>query len=69
LLQHVRIVPAVGACEAALAQDGVRYLGNHVPRLPLTECTSKACECSYVPVGTMKVRPLRRGSNVRAKQM
>jgi hypothetical protein len=56
LLRCVRILPGKHACEAALAQDKMEYLGNAVPRLPLAQCTRAYCECDYVPTGTEKLQ-------------
>jgi hypothetical protein len=55
LLRCVRISPGRHACEAAIAQDRLEYLGNALPRLPLAECTRTHCECDYDPVGTDKL--------------
>ena len=55
LLRSVRISPGKHACEAAMAQDRMEYLGNAVPRLPLAQCKRALCECDYVPVGTDKL--------------
>lgn len=44
----VEIVPAKGACPAARALKGKRYLVDEAPRLPLTHCSSSdTCTCSY----------------------
>jgi hypothetical protein len=58
LLRSVHISPGRGACEAVQSQRGVEYLGNHVPRLPLAQCTRDRCECKYVPVGSEQLRRL-----------
>ena len=55
LLRSVRILPGHNACKAALSQIHVEYMGNVVPRLPLTGCTRAKCECTYVPVGGGKL--------------
>jgi hypothetical protein len=60
LLRSVRISPGKHACEAAMAQDRMEYLGNAVPRLPLAQCTRALCECDYVPTGTEKLHPIDR---------
>lgn len=36
-----------GACEAARALDGQRFLTNRSPALPLAGCTNKRCDCSF----------------------
>lgn len=55
LLRSVRISPGYNACEAAQSQVHVEYMGNIVPRLPLTECTQAKCECTYIPIGGGKL--------------
>lgn len=55
LLRSVRISPGHNACKAALSQTHVEYMGNAVPRLPLSACTRAKCECTYVPVGGGKL--------------
>ena len=37
-----------GACAAAAALDGQRFLAKRSPALPLVGCTRKRCECSFV---------------------
>lgn len=37
-----------GACAAAAALDGQRFLSNQSPALPLAGCTKKRCDCSFV---------------------
>ncbi len=56
LLRSVRILPGPDACEAARSQDGVEYLGNVVPRLPLAQCTLGHCDCKYAPLGSERLR-------------
>jgi hypothetical protein len=58
LLRSVRISPGPDACEAARSQDGIEYMGNVVPRLPLAQCTRGRCECKYVPLGTDRLHRL-----------
>jgi hypothetical protein len=36
-----------GACEAARALDGKRFLANQSPALPLAGCTKAHCECRF----------------------
>jgi hypothetical protein len=36
-----------GACEAARALDGQRFLANRSPALPLAGCTKTRCECRF----------------------
>jgi hypothetical protein len=56
LLRCVRISPGRLACETAMAQAKMEYLGHAVPRLPLAKCTRGTCECDYIAVGTEKLR-------------
>jgi hypothetical protein len=58
LLRCVRISPGEHACEAAVAQRKMEYLGNALPRLPLAQCTQARCECNYVPTGTKKLQQM-----------
>jgi hypothetical protein len=37
-----------GACAAAVALDGQRFLANKSPALPLAGCTKKRCDCRFV---------------------
>jgi len=37
-----------GACTAAQALDGQRFLSAEAPRLPLTECDVPECSCRFV---------------------
>lgn len=69
LLQSVRVSPGRDACEAALKQVHIEYMGHAVPRLPLTGCTRAICECSYVPIGGGKLTTrLRTGAGVTHKR-
>ena len=43
----VSIAAAAGACEAARACKGKRFLSREAPRLPLPECDAARCECKY----------------------
>lgn len=52
LLRSVRISFGPDACDVARSQNGVEYMGNVVPRLPLAGCTRGLCDCKYVPSGT-----------------
>jgi hypothetical protein len=36
-----------GACKAARALDGKRFLANKSPTLPLGRCTTKHCACTF----------------------
>jgi hypothetical protein len=36
-----------GACEAAKAMEGRRFLSNAAPRLPLPECDVLECNCRF----------------------
>jgi hypothetical protein len=37
-----------GACEAACALEGQRFLANEAPALPLPKCTAAKCSCAFV---------------------
>ena len=37
-----------GACAAAQALDGQRFLSAEAPRLPLNECNAPDCSCRFV---------------------
>src|SRR5215831_8832433 len=37
-----------GACAAAVALDGQRFLANKSPALPLAGCTKTRCDCRFV---------------------
>jgi hypothetical protein len=37
-----------GACEAVRELQGTRFLVREVPPVPLPDCTSSGCNCSYV---------------------
>jgi hypothetical protein len=37
-----------GACAAAVALDGKRFLASRSPALPLVGCTKTRCDCSFV---------------------
>ena len=43
----VAIICNDSACDAAKALLGKRFLSDDVPRLPLDDCTSLACECQF----------------------
>ncbi len=43
----VSIAAAAGACDAARACKGKRFLSREAPRLPLPECNAARCECKY----------------------
>ena len=36
-----------GACDAARALDGQRFLANQSPALPLAGCMKKRCDCRF----------------------
>ena len=58
LLRSVRISPGAHACEAARLQQGIEYMGDIVPRLPLAECTRGLCNCKYAPLGSSRMHRL-----------
>ncbi|MBT8082136.1 MAG: hypothetical protein KJP08_10415 [Gammaproteobacteria bacterium] len=43
----VSIHYAEGACAAAKALSGQRYLANEAPRLPLPDCDAHQCRCYF----------------------
>jgi hypothetical protein len=43
----VMVTAPSGACAAAHACKGRRYLSSEAPQLPLPDCTAKRCECKY----------------------
>ena len=44
----VQVTANTGACcEAAKAIAGRRFLSNDIPMLPLTDCDSNNCQCTY----------------------
>jgi hypothetical protein len=43
----VTIAAPAGACAAAQACRGARFLSRDAPRLPLAECDAARCECKY----------------------
>lgn len=48
LFHGIAIEPCDGACEAARAMTGSRFLSEEAPRLPLDDCTNaSACRCVY----------------------
>ena len=67
LLRSVRISSEPDACEAVRSQDGIEYMGNVVPRLPLAQCMSGHCECKYVPLGSDRLHRLSGAERSRPK--
>ena len=67
LLRSVRISPEANACEPARAQDGIEYMGNVVPHLPLVGCTRQHCACKYVPLGSERLHRLAAGAKLEPK--
>ena len=60
----VSIVPAAGACEAARALKGTRFLSAQAPRMPLSECSSPgSCQCSYRKYPDRRAGPRRSEDN------
>jgi hypothetical protein len=56
----VAVVSTSGACEAARAMKGKRFLGAEAPRLPLKDCTSPAgCRCTYRKYADRRAGPRR----------
>lgn len=44
----VSIRPGPGACHAALALEGQRFLSDAAPSIPLPGCDSQNCRCRFV---------------------
>lgn len=42
----IKVQPA--ACEAAKAMSGHRFLSNAAPQLPLPDCDSPTCRCTFI---------------------
>ncbi len=59
----VSVAPCRRACLSARNAMGVRFLSKEAPTLPLTGCTSVACECRYRHHEDRR-RSLRRASDV-----
>ncbi len=54
------IAPTQGACEAARAIKGLRFLSDEAPTLPLPACTSPAtCECKFKKYEDRRSEPRR----------
>lgn len=68
LLRSIRIAPGRNACEAARSQRDIEYLGDAVPRLPLTGCGRSRCECEYLSVGSKLLRRLNANQRHRLKE-
>ena len=43
----VSIRYAAGACNAAIAMEGRRFLSSAAPKLPLPECDAAECKCRF----------------------
>jgi hypothetical protein len=50
-----------GACQAARALDGQRFLMNQSPALPLAGCTKKRCDCSFAKLSDRRTDDRRWG--------
>ena len=50
-----------GACEAARALDGQRFLTNQSPALPLVGCTNSRCDCRFVKLSDRRTDDRRCG--------
>ena len=57
----VEIRPRSGACAAAHALEGKRFLANQCPTLPLAGCTKKRCDCSFAKRSDRRVDDRRWG--------
>jgi hypothetical protein len=52
-----------GACAAAKALGGQRFLANQAPALPLVGCTNKRCDCSFAKLTDRRTEDDRRWGN------
>ena len=50
-----------GACAAAHALDGQRFLANQAPALPLAGCTKTRCECAFAKLSDRRTEDRRWG--------
>lgn len=48
--QGVEIVPGAGSCKAALELRGKRFLARRPPQLPLPDCSTSSCRCTFKKV-------------------
>ena len=60
----ITIIGTNYACAAAQACRGKRYLSSEAPRLPLTECDAKRCECRYRHFADRRGPPRRRAEKL-----
>jgi hypothetical protein len=56
----VEIRLRLGACEAAQALEGERFLSNQAPALPLPDCTAARCSCNFVKLSDRRTEDERR---------
>jgi hypothetical protein len=52
-----------GACAAANALGGQRFLANQAPALPLAGCTNERCDCSFAKLSDRRTDDDRRWGN------
>jgi hypothetical protein len=57
----VEIRPGGGACEAARALKGKRFLSTQAPALPLSGCTATRCGCNFVKLSDRRTDDRRFG--------
>ncbi len=50
-----------GACAAARALDGQRFLANQSPALPLAGCTKTRCDCTFAKLSDRRTDDRRWG--------
>jgi hypothetical protein len=50
-----------GACAAARALDGQRFLANQSPALPLAGCSKKRCDCHFAKLSDRRTDDRRWG--------
>ena len=52
-----------GACAAAHALDGERFLANQAPALPLSGCTKARCDCTFAKLSDRRADERRWGDH------
>jgi len=57
----VEIRRGSGACQAARALDGQRFLANQCPALPLAGCPKKRCDCHFAKLSDRRTDDRRWG--------
>lgn len=52
-----------GACDAAHALEGQRFLANQSPALPLVGCTKPRCDCTFAKLSDRRTDDRRWGND------